>query len=236
MRVLAVDTATKICSVAVVENNALLSELTVNHGHTHSTHLMPMVDTLLSQCGLSVKDLDGFAITIGPGSFTGLRIGLSTIKGLAVATGKPAAGVSTLDALASQFPYAGCMICPMIDARKGEVYAAGYTYQDGTLRQIRPAMAVSPEDAVSSIAGTCLYVGSGARLYRDRITDAAGSRAVFVPAGQNDIRAATVGILGLQQLSQVQPTHLSQLNPWYIRASDAERKLGHRSSEKRQPA
>ena len=236
MRLLAVDTATRICSVAVVENNVLLAELTVNHGHTHSTHLMPMVDALLFQCRLSVQDLDGFAITIGPGSFTGLRIGLSTIKGLAFALGKPAAGVSTLDALAYQFPFAGCLICPMIDARKGEVYAAGYRYQEGTLNQVWQAGAVSPEDLASGIKETCLYVGSGAPLYRDRITELAGSRAVFAPSGQNDLRAATVGILGLQRLGQGEPTPLSQLNPWYIRASDAERKLTDRSSDQMHPA
>jgi len=227
MRVLAVDTATRVCSVAVVENKVLLAELTVNHGHTHSTHLIPMIEVLLSQCRMAVHELDGFAVTIGPGSFTGLRIGLSTIKGLAFSLAKPAAGVSALDALAYQFPCARGPICPMIDARKGEVYAAGYTFQNGVLNQNWPAMAVSPEHVVTAMSDACLYVGNGARLYRDQIVELAGSCAGFAPAGQDDIRAATVGILGAQQLSQGQPTPLSQLNPWYIRPSDAEGNLAH---------
>ena len=228
MRVLAVDTASRVCSVAVVENQGLLAELTVNHGHTHSTHLMPMIDLLLSQCRLSVHDLDGFAVTIGPGSFTGLRIGLSTIKGLAFATGKPACGVSALEVLAWQFPCAGRPICPMLDARKGEVYAAGYTYRNGAPVEVWPAAAVPPEDAVAGIsagiAGDCLFVGNGARLYQDKIAGLLGRRAAFAPAGQDDIRAATVGKLGTGRLSQGQFSPLDQLNPWYIRPSDAEQK------------
>lgn len=232
MRVLAVDTATKVCSAALLENQGLLAELTVNHGHTHSTHLMPMIDLLLSQCRLSANDLDGFAVTIGPGSFTGLRIGLSTIKGLAYATGKPAAGVSALEALAYQFPFSGYPICPMIDARKGEVYAAGYKFQDGAPTEVWPARAVSPEQAVANASEPCLFVGSGARLYQDRIAELTGRLAVFAPAGQNDIRAATVGILGLKRLSQGQPTPLSRLSPWYIRPSDAEQKFGDQSLDR----
>ncbi len=232
MRVLSVDTATRVCSVAVVENQGLLAELTVNHGHTHSTHLMPMIDQLLSQCRLSVHDLDGFAVTIGPGSFTGLRIGLSTVKGLAFATGKPAAGVSALEVLAHQFSCAGRPICSMIDARKGEVYAAGYIFRNGAPVEVWPAAAVTPEDAVAGmstgisdgIAGECLFVGSGARLYQDKIAGLLGRWAAFAPAGQDDIRAATVGKLGIGRLIQGPFSPLYQLNPWYIRPSDAEQK------------
>lgn len=225
MKILAVDTATKICSVAVNENRTLLAELTINHGHTHSTHLMPMIDAVLNHCKLSLQHIDGFAVSRGPGSFTGLRIGLSTIKGLALAESKPVAGVSALDALAYQFPFASATICPMIDARKGEIYTAGYSFTDGELTQLWPAKALTPEAAVENISNLCLFVGSGAVLYKDLISDIAGDRASFAPAGQDYIRAATIGLLGHQLLSRQQGTPPSQLTPWYIRPSDAVRKL-----------
>ncbi len=225
MKVLAIDTATNICSVAVVENRTVLAELTLNHGHTHSTHLMFMIDTLLTHSKLSLNRFDGFAVTIGPGSFTGLRIGLSTVKGLALAISKPVAGVSALDALAYQFPFASCTICPMIDARKGEIYTAGYSCVDGEITQSWPAKASAPDAAVKDISAPRLFVGSGAVLYKDLISDIAGDLAIFAPAGQNEIRAATVGILGHQLLSRQQGTPASQLNPWYIRPSDAIQKL-----------
>ncbi len=115
MKILAVDTATKGCSVAVTENSILLTELTLVSSRTHSKHLMGMIETAFSMSGLTVNDIDGFAVTKGPGSFTGLRIGISAIKGLASAAGKPVAGVSTLDSLAFQFPsdYPH-LICPLL--------------------------------------------------------------------------------------------------------------------------
>ena len=225
MKILAVDTSTRICSVAVVENQALLAELTLNHGHTHSTHLMPMIETLLNQCRLSVHDLDAFAVTVGPGSFTGLRIGISTVKGLAYGASKPVTGVSALEALAYQFPFASSIICPMIDARKGEVYTAGYRFVDGALAEAWPPTACAPSEVLENIPDTCLFVGNGARLYKDLISDAAGSRAFFAPLGQDYIRAVAVGLLGYQLINRRQETPLADLNPWYIRPSDAEKML-----------
>lgn len=223
MKILAVDTATKVCSVAVTENQTLLAELTIDHGHTHSTHLMPMIDDILAYCGLSMQALDGFAVTIGPGSFTGLRIGVSTVKGLAFSVSKPVAGVSVLEALAYQFPFAAYPICPMIDARKGEVYAGGYAFVDGELAQLWPAAALDPESAIATMSMPCLFVGSGARLYKDLISEVTGGHASFAPAGQDYTRAATVGMLGRQLIRRQQDIPPARLNPCYIRPSDAEK-------------
>ena len=225
MKILAVDTATKVCSVAVTENKTLLAELTLDHGHTHSTHLMPMIDDILAYCGVSMQALDGFAVTVGPGSFTGLRIGVSTVKGLAFSASKPVAGVSVLEALAYQFPFAAYPICPMIDARKGEVYAGGYAFADAELSQLWPAAALPPESAIENMPVPSLFVGSGARLYKELISEITGGRGLFAPAGQDYTRAAAVGMLGHRMISRQQDIAPAELNPCYIRPSDAEKAL-----------
>ncbi len=226
MKILAMDTATRSCSVAVIGDRGLLAERTRNLGDTHTTRLMPLIDSLLDDCELTIHDLDGLAVTIGPGSFTGLRIGLSTVKGLALAASIPVAGVSCLDALAYQFFFVPCRLCTMIDARKGEVYVAEYTPVDGELRQSRAARAVAPESAAREIAAPCLFVGNGASLYRDEIADIAGKWARFAPEEQSLVRAASVGALGHRMLRSGQETPLPLLNPWYIRDSDAKKNSG----------
>lgn len=226
MKILAVDSATRSCSVAIMDGERLLAERILNHGGTHTTELMPMIDSLLNDCGLSIHNMGGLAVTIGPGSFTGLRIGLSTVKGLAFAVSLPVAGISSLDALASQAFFAAVRICPMIDARKGEVYTAEYTHTDGRLKPSGAARAVSPAEAARSISSPCLFVGNGARLYKDVITDIAGQWANFLPEEQSHVRAATVGRLGHQLLTSGQATPLSLLTPWYIRDSDAKKYAG----------
>lgn len=226
MKILAMDTATRSCSAAVIGENGLLAERTLNLGVTHTTRVMPLIDSLLNDCELSIHNLDGLAVTIGPGSFTGLRIGLSTVKGLALAASIPVAGVSCLDALAYQFFFASVSLCTMIDARKGEVYMAEYRPVDGELRQSGTARAVAPEAAARGISAPCLFVGNGASLYRGVIADVAGKWASFAPEEQSHVRAATVGALGRQLLSAGHSTPLPSLNPWYIRDSDAKRNSG----------
>lgn len=225
MKILAVDTATKTCSICIADNEDLLAEISVNHGQTHSRRLMPMIDMLLGSCGFTPRGMDGIAVTIGPGSFTGLRIGLSTVKAVAFAASLPVAGVSTLEALAFQFPFASCPVCPMIDARKGEVYSALYSFTSGGLRQLRPAGAGPPEEALKGISGQCLFAGSGALLYRKLICSIAGGNALFVPEGENHIRALSIAVLGRRKLESGFSEPASKLRPWYIRPSDAEKKL-----------
>ena len=128
MRVLAVDTATSSCSVAIVDGEELVSEITLISGETHSRHLSSLIEALTRTAGLALEQIEGFAVTRGPGSFTGLRIGIGTVKGLAVAGNRPMAGVSTLAALAWQVGPTDHTICPMVDARRNEVYAAFYRW------------------------------------------------------------------------------------------------------------
>ena len=226
MKILALDTATDSCSVAATDDGALSAELTIRKNQTHSKHLMELVHSVLEIAGFGVADLDGLAVTIGPGSFTGLRIGISTIKGLAHALGKPVVGVSTLKALAWQCGQTSYLICPLLDARKGEVYAATYRFNAGQLVQKSSARAIIPEAVVEDIKSPCVFIGTGAWLYRQSIVAAAGSLAHFAPAGQNVIRASSVAFLSMPRFEANDTDGIAGLVPHYIRKSDAELNFG----------
>jgi len=224
MKVMGVDTASKGCSVAVVENGSLLSEITKVSSHTHAIHLMKMIKEAVHMSGLSLDDLDGFAVTRGPGSFTGLRIGISTVKGLASALGKPAAGVSSLRTLAEQLAPCQSLICTVLDARKKEVYSSRYRYEKGRMAQETDMQVMPPDLAVSGIDEPCMFVGDGALLYRDIITDRVGEHAVFASPYYNVLRASTVAMLGIEKMKENTSGDAASVTPYYIRRSDAERK------------
>ncbi|MDA3895301.1 MAG: tRNA (adenosine(37)-N6)-threonylcarbamoyltransferase complex dimerization subunit type 1 TsaB [Desulfobacteraceae bacterium] len=225
MKILAVDTATKSCSVAVIDEKSVISEFSVNHNDTHSKFLMGMIRDILNICHLSVNDLDGFAVTLGPGSFTGLRIGLSAVKGIALVTGKPVVGVSTLEVLAYQVFGSDKLICPMMDARRNEVYAARYRFKNLKLEIDTPSMVVSPEKAIENINEACILAGDGALLYQDLIKNRLGSKAVFTNFTQHFIRASTVGHIAMKRFKSNNTDDISLIEPLYIRPSDAEKNL-----------
>lgn len=225
MKILAVDTATKSCSVAIVDKESLLAEMTVVNEQTHSKHLLEMIRLVVKHSGLNLSDLNGFAVTRGPGSFTGLRIGISSIKGLAAAQGKPIAGISSLDALARQVSFSPYLICSLIDARRDEVYSSRYRYKDGQLKKEGEEQDVSPEDALDEINEPCIFVGSGAVLYRKAIKDKLGEYAYFAQAYENTIRASTVARLSMDRFENDDTDDAETFVPNYIRKSDAQLKL-----------
>ena len=225
MRILAVDTATISCSVAIVDGGSLTAEFTLNRKETHSKHLMEMIDTILKISGSDLSGVDGFAVTKGPGSFTGLRIGISTIKGLAAASGKPIVGVSSLKALAAQVPLSPDLICPLIDARKGEVYFSRYRFINGRLKKQTEEQVTRPENALADLNESCLFVGNGARLYEDIILKKLGILASFAPMTHNTIRASAVAHLSLAKFSDKKTDKIENFSPHYIRRSDAELKI-----------
>ena len=151
MKLLAVDTSTRACSVAVVDQDRLACEITTGPAGTHSTHLLSLIRTALELSEMELHGIDGLAVCVGPGSFTGLRIGVSTVKGLAFATAKPVAGVSSLEALAQPCLPWPHLICAMLDARKGEVYAARYRARDGRLEREGREVVLSIADALDGI-------------------------------------------------------------------------------------
>jgi len=225
MRVLAVDTATTSCSVAIVDKTSLLSEFTLYREQTHSKHLMDMIKAALRMSGLNFSDLDGFAVTRGPGSFTGLRIGISTIKGLAVALEKPVVGVSSLEALALQVSYSRDLICPILDARKGEVYFSRYRFLNGHLKNQTKERVAPPDKAVDDLSESCLFVGNGALLYKEIILEKMGKFASFAPLIQNTIRASTMAYLSMAKFEKNDTDDIEKISPYYIRKSDAELNL-----------
>ncbi|QTA81509.1 tRNA threonylcarbamoyladenosine biosynthesis protein [Desulfonema limicola] len=222
MKILAVDTASQSCSVGIINDNTVTAEITSSSRQTHSRHLMDMIDSALKMSGFKIKDIDGFAVTRGPGSFTGLRIGISTVKGLALASGRPVAGVSNLKVLASHFYHSPYLICIMIDARKGEVYCAKYRFEKGLLIEQGREQVLSPEKAVSGIDEQCIFSGNGSEIYKTIISDNLKDKAFFAPAHTNIIRASDVAVTALPRLKNGDYDNLAGFSPSYVRKADAE--------------
>jgi tRNA threonylcarbamoyladenosine biosynthesis protein TsaB len=234
VRILGLDTSTRSGSVALLEEKTIVAEMQATSSETHAKRLMSAVDMILAMAGASVYECDGFAVTTGPGSFTGLRIGISVVKGLAFATGKPVTGMSTLEVLAYQFRWFPHPICPMLDARKGEVYTGLYTFsQDGTMTALASDCVVSPRSWVGGLQDPCLFVGDGATVYRGLIKEVLGSQAQFAPPFASTPRASVVAYVGLEQIERGEVVAVEDLVPRYIRKSDAEIKLEKASVDRK---
>lgn len=225
MLVLGVDSATQVAAAAIVDDKQLVAELFFNTRKNHSQRLLPMIAALLAETGVELADLDGLAVSLGPGSFTGLRIGLATVKGLAQAASKPLVGIPTLDALAWNAWGVPGLICPVIQARRLEVYTALFRWQEGELCRLTPYQAVDPDSLVSllkSCTTPVYFLGDGVAPYWE-VWQQLGSRAHFLPPPNNLSRAAPVAILGGERLRTGRPDDLSRLKPLYLRPAPAER-------------
>jgi tRNA threonylcarbamoyladenosine biosynthesis protein TsaB len=225
MKILAVDTATKSCSVAVIDGDTLLAESTSFDGQTHSRQLLNIIDTVLGQAGLNIAQLDGFAVSIGPGSFTGLRIGISSVKGLAFSLNKPVVGVSSLQTLAFQCQQNPYLICPILDARKQEVYFCHYRSKKGKLVKKSQERVASPAEAIRIIREPCVFVGNGAKLYQELISTGLGELAHFAADSQHTIQASAIARLSLSRFQRQETDDIQLLVPHYIRKSDAQFKI-----------
>ena len=223
MKVLAVDTSEQSCSLAVAQDGgrilcARFATGVKNHGET----LMPMVEKMLkNDAAMALKDLDGFVVSRGPGSFTGLRIGLSMVKGLALATGKPVAGVSSLDGIAWQLSHASLPVCTLLDARRGEVYCAVYRFHGGRLTDKTAELALTPAALLDRVQGPTLFAGSGALFHGDTIVQRMGDAASFAPLFQCPVNAPALAH-AFFNTPGVRLADPALLVPVYIRKSDAE--------------
>ncbi len=226
MRVLAVETSTLTGATALVEGDTVVAECRLGLAVTHSERLLPAVDHVLRAAGVALGDLDALAVAVGPGSFTGLRIGVATMKSLAFATGKPLAGVPTLDALAWSLPFAAWPVCPVLDARKGEVYTALYRTEEGRLDRRWPYRASSPEALAEALArevsGPVVFLGDGVRPYGGTFTRILGEAARFAPPAQRAPSAVPVAELARAMLARGEPADPAALTPLYLRRSEAE--------------
>src|SRR6267378_930979 len=164
MRTLAVETSTLAGGAALLDGDLVIGEYVLDIRITHSERLMATIDRLLSDAAWSVRDLEGLAVSVGPGSFTGLRIGLSTVKGLALALALPIAAVPTLDAMAATLPFAALPVVPVLDARKREVYASLYRWDGGAMRRVWDYLALAPADLAQRLGEPTVLLGDGAGL------------------------------------------------------------------------
>ena len=221
MKLLTVDTATSVCGVALTDGETLLAEQTMAAGKGTAGRLMPALVAMVQEAGLCMADLDGFGVTIGPGSFTGLRVGIATVKGLALAAGKPVAGVSSLATLAMNLSWAAWPVCALFDARKKEVYAGVYAVGVEPA-PLFPEAVLAPGALLDRIYGPTLFVGDGALRYRELIIARHGSDAFFAPAHLHWPRAAAAAELVRRRFVAGQTVSPAQLQPVYIRPSEAE--------------
>ena len=224
MKVLGIDTSTSCGSVGLVDDGKLISEYILDVPVTHSERLLGAIEFVLGEARCAIRDLDGWAISLGPGSFTGLRIGVSTVKGLAFATGKPVAGISSLEVLASQVSPTPYLICPVLDARKREVYASFYHYDEekGTIRRQSPYQAIRPGHLIQGIEKRTIFIGEGVRTYGNLFKESLPSLAAFACPSLNILHGSTVADLGLELLHLGETLDLSNFTPIYIRPSEAE--------------
>lgn len=221
MKILTIDTSTNTCSVALTIDQRIAGEYLIDLDRTLTNRLLSCVDTLLRDTKLTIDNLDAFAVALGPGSFTGVRVGVATVKGLALAAGKPCVGFSSLAMLAMNVPWSCCPVYPMFDARKNEVYAGQYQCS-GFAEPLAEDLVLPPDQLMARINGPALFIGEGAVRYRHLITSSLGTDALFAPWHTHQPRASAGALLAADLLAKGKTTALVDLNPAYIRPSEAE--------------
>ncbi|PKN38385.1 MAG: tRNA (adenosine(37)-N6)-threonylcarbamoyltransferase complex dimerization subunit type 1 TsaB [Deltaproteobacteria bacterium HGW-Deltaproteobacteria-2] len=222
MLTLAFDTSFQTVAVAILQDNAVLYDTIINVDINHSEVLLPAIDQACLQTRIKITDFDLFVCTIGPGSFTGLRIGASTLKGFMFATGRPAVGVSSLAALALNISDNSKIICSVMDAGRGQVYVAYFRYnQKNLLEQIGADEVVNPTDIDPDFKQEALFVGDGAIKYAD-IISGTKKKNIFVASQQQQyIRASSVAILGIEKFKRNEILDAETFVPVYLRSADA---------------
>ena len=222
MKILAIETSTMLGGVAIADEHGLIAEIRLNVKTTHSERMMTSIDYALKQSDMTLDEIDAIAVASGPGSFTGLRIGLSTAKGLCYAAGKPLVLVPTLEAFAWNFPYSLHPVCLMLDARKGEVYAAMFRWEHDRFITLVPEVSISPEELLKDCRCPLVLAGEGVLQYRDRIISAVGEGAHIAPSHTMVPSPSNVALVGLQKALQSEFTDPALAEPRYIRRSEAE--------------
>ena len=235
MKILALDSSGLVASVAVVEDDVLLAEYTVDYKKTHSQTLLPMLDEIARMTDLDLNTIDAIAVAGGPGSFTGLRIGSATAKGLGLALDKPLVNVPTVDALAFNLYGAEVNICPMMDARRDQVYTGIYTFSsDGVFQVIQeqsPCAVAEIADRLNELGQEVVFLGDGVAVYRTVLESLMKVPYRFAPAHLNRQRASSVAVLAMEYVRTGKTETAEEHRPVYLRLSQAERERAARDSQ-----
>ena len=231
MKLLVLDSSGLVASVALIEDDRLIAEYTTGNKLTHSQTLLPMLNEVINRTSFEMEDIDAIAVAKGPGSFTGLRIGAATAKGLGLALNKPIVPVPTVDGLAYQLFGTSKIICPMMDARRKQVYTGFYRFEGGEMKVLKEQCAQSVEDTLDQLRKynePVIFLGDGVPVYHDEIMEKMGESAIFAPAHANRQRAAAVGALAQVYFAQGIYESADEFVPDYLRKSQAEREREER--------
>ncbi|MCR4727778.1 MAG: tRNA (adenosine(37)-N6)-threonylcarbamoyltransferase complex dimerization subunit type 1 TsaB [Lachnospiraceae bacterium] len=238
MKIIGIDSSGLTASVAILEDDCVVAEYSVNHKKTHSQTLVPMLDEISRMTELDLSAVDCIAVAKGPGSFTGLRIGSATAKGLGFALNIPIAEVPTTDALAYNLAGTNKLVCPIMDARRDQVYTGLYDFSGsseyGDLNVILPATALAIEEIVAKINETgreVIFLGDGVKVFEDRIKELITVAFSFAVPGSRLQRASSVASLGLKLFKDGKAVSAEQHVPDYLRPSQAERVKSEKENE-----
>ena len=234
MKIIALDSSGMVASVAVMEDDVLLAEYTVNYKKTHSQTLLPMLDAVAKMTELDLKTVDAIAVAAGPGSFTGLRIGSSTAKGLGLALDKPLIAVPTVDALACNLFDTPGLICPIMDARRRQLYTGIYRFEDHNLKVVQPQEAVAIEELagqLNRLKESVTFLGDGVPVFRDSLAQLLEVSYAFAPAHLSRQRAGAVAALGSIYYKEGKLESAEEHVPRYLRISQAERERARKLAD-----
>ena len=235
MKILGLDSSGIVASVAIVEDDVLIAEYTVNYKKTHSQTLLPMLDEIAKMTELDLNSIDAIAVAAGPGSFTGLRIGSATAKGLGLALKKPLIAIPTVEGLAYNLYDISGLICPIMDARRKQVYTGIYRFTDHQLKVVEDQMAVPMETVIEKLnqyGEAVTFLGDGVPVFHELIAEKMTVPYSFAPAHVNKQRAAAVATLGEIYYRQGKTETAMEHVPDYLRVSQAERERAEREAAK----
>ena len=226
MNILVLDTYSIVASVAIGDEQKLIAEYTINHKKTHSQKLLPMIDEILKSCDLKPKDIDVFGVSLGPGSFTGLRIGLTTVKVMAQALDKPVVGVSSLEGLAHNVPYFDGLICPIIDAQRESVYSAIYSWDEGELKIVMEQDVFEVTDLIEHIKNLnqrVIFIGDGVERFKASTIESLPNISSFPSSNLLLPRAGSILEVVRKKAEKGLLEQAHEVLPIYMRKSQAER-------------
>ena len=234
MRILAIDSSSMVATVDITTDGILNAEYTINHKKTHSQTLLPMIAEIVKMIEIDMDSIDAVAITGGPGSYTGLRIGSATAKGIGLALNKPIINVPTMDALAYNLYSSQYVICPIMDARRGQVYTGIYKFEETEMKTIKPQCIMMIDELIKeldTIKESVMFLGDGVDVHKQLIDDIMDTKHYYAPASMNRHKASTLGTIAEIYYKNGKTETAKEHKPEYLRLSQAERELKAKMKE-----